>query len=72
MIKIKPNGNYEPFYNQVMNYRVTNIAWGNGNYLYATIFSDTDPTKTTDDESKIIKIDMKDKRSAPYHGRGDL
>lgn len=72
MIKIKPNGNYEPFYNQVMNYRVTNIAWGNGNYLYATIFSDTDPTKTTDDESKIIKIDMKDKRSAPYYGRGDL
>ncbi|MBZ0184285.1 MAG: IPT/TIG domain-containing protein [Melioribacteraceae bacterium] len=72
MIRINSSGNYEPFYNEVMNYRVTNIAWGNNNYLYATVLLENDVTTTSDDESKIVKIDMKDKRSAPYYGRGDL
>ncbi len=65
VIKIYQDGTWEYFYPGIFDYPVYSLAWGNNQYLYASMFMVNDPAQADDDESKILQIDMKDKQAAP-------
>ena len=63
IIIVHPDGSHEPLYPGALEPRSYALCWGNGQYLYVNRRSD-DPAKR-----RIIRINMLDKKGAPYYGR---
>ena len=63
IIIIRPDKTYTPLYPGVLEPQSYSLCWGNKEYLYVNRRSD-DPSK-----KRIIRVNMLDKRGAPYYGR---